>query len=416
MPSPRYGSGERFATRAAFLIAGFAGAVWAAVVPFAQARIGVDAGGLGALLLCMGLGSIVTMPLAGAAAARWGCRVVILVAAALTALVLPALAIVSHPVLLGVALFALGAGIGTIDCVINIQAVQVERDAGRALMSGFHGLFSVGGIAWAGGAAAMLSLGASPLETTLAGSATIVLAAVASARWLLSTGEPRSGALFAVPRGVVLLIGVLCFVCFLAEGAILDWSAVFLTTVRDLDPARAGLGYAAFATTMTVGRLTGDLIVGRMGGPRIILFGGACAATGLAVTTAVPYWEAALAGYALVGLGCSNIVPVLYSALGRQKVMPEHIAVPAVTTLGYSGILSGPALIGGLAHATSLPFAFVLVALGMVWLAFNGRVARAGGRGGFWAGPDGAAPGRASRRRHHHPQDAEAVLDHAEGG
>jgi len=376
MSNSRFGAAERFSTRAAFLIAGFAGAVWAAVVPFAQARVGVDDGSLGALLLCMGLGSIVTMPAAGAAAARWGCRLVILVATVLTCLALPALAVASHPAVLGGALFVLGAGIGTIDCVVNIQAVIVERDSGRALMSGFHGMFSVGGIAGAGGAAGLLSLGATPLETTLAGVLAILLIAAAAGRRLIPAGEARSGPLFAVPKGIVLLIGVLCFICFLAEGAILDWSAVFLTSIRGMDPARAGLGYAAFATTMTICRLSGDVIVRRLGGPRVILLGGASAAAGLALTTVVPSWEIALVGYALVGVGCSNIVPALYSALGRQTVMPEHLAVPAVTTLGYSGILSGPALIGGVAHLSSLPIAFALVALGMLVVAAGGRAAR----------------------------------------
>lgn len=376
MSGSRFGAAERFSTRAAFLNAGFAGAVWAALVPFARDRVGVDEGGLGALLLCMGLGSIVTMPAAGAAAARWGCRLVILVATVLTCLALPALATVSHPALLGLALFALGAGIGTIDCVVNIQAVIVERDAGRALMSGFHGMFSVGGILGAGGAAGLLSLGAPPLETAFAGVALILVVALVSGRHLIPAGGTRSGPLFAIPRGIVLLIGVLCFICFLTEGAILDWSAVFLTSVRGMDPARAGLGYAAFATTMTICRLTGDVIVRRLGGPRVILIGGACATIGLALATVVPSWEAALLGYALVGIGCSNIVPALYSALGRQKVMPEHVAVPAVTTLGYSGILSGPALIGGVAHLTSLPVAFALIAIGMLILSGNGRVAR----------------------------------------
>jgi len=376
MSPSRFGAAERFSTRAAFLIAGFAGAVWAAVVPFAQARVGVDDGSLGALLLCMGLGSIVTMPAAGVAAARWGCRLVILVATGLTCLALPALALASHPALLAGALFVLGAGIGTVDCVVNIQAVIVERDAGRALMSGFHGMFSVGGIAGAGGAAGLLSLGASPLETTSAGVAVILVIAAMSGRRLIPAGEERSGPLFAIPKGVVLLIGVLCFICFLAEGAVLDWSAVFLTSVRDLDPARAGLGYAAFATTMTICRLSGDAIVRRLGGPRVILVGGACAAAGLALTTVVPSWEVALVGYALVGVGCSNIVPALYSALGRQTVMPEHLAVPAVTTLGYSGILSGPALIGGVAHLSSLPIAFTLVALAMLVVAMSGSVTR----------------------------------------
>src|SRR5207253_9797481 len=139
-------------------------------------------------------------------------------------------------------------------------------------------------------------------------------------------------------------IGSLCFIVFLAEGAVLDWSAVFLTSERNFGAAYAGLGYAAFALTMTAGRLTGDAIVYRLGATRVIVFGGLTAATGLLLATLAPAWEAALMGYALVGAGCSNIVPVLYTAVGKQNVMPESIAVPAITTLGYAGILAGPAL------------------------------------------------------------------------
>ena len=113
----------------------------------------------------------------------------------------------------------------------------------------------------------------------------------------------------------------------------LDWSAVFLTQIRGLDPAWARFGYAAFATTMTIGRLTGDRIVHALGPVRIAVFGSLLAASGLALATFVPHAAAGLAGFALVGAGCSNIVPVLYSAVGRQRTMPEHIAVPAISTL-----------------------------------------------------------------------------------
>ena len=111
-------------------------------------------------------------------------------------------------------------------------------------------------------------------------------------------------------------------------------------------PSYGGLGYAAFALTMTVGRLTGDAIVLRVGGARVLVIGSLCAAAGLALAALVPAWAAGILGFALVGAGCSNIVPVLFTAVGRQKVMPEHVAVPAITTLGYAGILAGPAAIG----------------------------------------------------------------------
>jgi MFS family permease len=163
-------------------------------------------------------------------------------------------------------------------------------------------------------------------------------------------------------------------VVFLAEGAVLDWSAVFLSAERQVDAAYAGLGYAAFALTMTVGRLTGDAIVHKLGATRVIVMGGSVAAAGLLLATLAPAWEAALVGYALVGVGCSNIVPVLYTAVGKQTVMPEAIAVPAITTLGYAGILAGPALIGFIAHGSSLSIAFGLIAVMLIGVAASGKV------------------------------------------
>jgi MFS family permease len=175
---------------------------------------------------------------------------------------------------------------------------------------------------------------------------------------------------------VVLFIGVLCFIFFLTEGAVLDWSAVFLTSVRNVDASYAGLGYAAFASTMTIGRLSGDKIVQRFGNTKILAFGGICAATGFALVTLVPFWPMALLSFALVGVGCSNVVPVLFTSVGRQTVMPENVAVPAITTLGYAGILLGPAAIGFVAQAASLSVAFLIVALMLVGVALCGRLLR----------------------------------------
>ena len=370
------GRAEQTSTRIAFLIAGLAVAAWAPLVPFVKIRAGLDEGMLGLLLLCLGVGSILSMLPAGALAARFGCRPLIVASAMLMCLTLPLLAVISSPELLAVTLLLFGVGLGTIDCVINIQAVIVERASGRAMMSGFHGLFSVGGIAGAGGVSALLAAGASPLMACFCVVALIAALLVYAAPSFLSYGAEGDGPAFAVPRGIVLFIGVLCFVVFLAEGAMLDWSAVFLTSVRGVDPAYAGLGYTAFAATMTVGRLMGDGIVQRFGPARIILFGGLLAGGGLALATLLPYWLAGIAGYALVGAGCSNIVPVLFTAVGRQKTMPEHVAVPAISTLGYAGILAGPAAIGFVAHATSLSVALLGLAGLLVAVAVSGRFLR----------------------------------------
>lgn len=364
---------EQMSTRIAFFIAGFGLAAWAPLVPYAKARAGLDEATLGLLLLCLGAGSILAMPISGLLATRFGCRRVLVVGTILICLSLPLLATASTLPLLIATLFMFGAGLGAVDSTVNLQAVIVERASGRHMMSGFHGLFSVGGIAGAAGVSALLALGLSPLWAIAAVIVLILAALAKAAPHLLPYGSESSGPAFAVPHGVVLFIGVLCFIVFLAEGAMLDWSAVFLTTEKSLGEAYAGLGYAAFALTMTVGRLLGDTIVRRLGARRVIILGGLFAALGMALATLAPNWELSLLGYALVGVGCSNIVPVLYTAVGKQTVMPESIAVPAITTLGYAGILAGPAAIGFIAHASSLSLAFLLIAALLLGVAISGR-------------------------------------------
>jgi len=259
---------------------------------------------------------------------------------------------------------------------MNIQAIIVERASARPMMSGFHGLFSLGGIVGAGGMAALLGAGASPLVATLIVTASIIVALAIAAPHLLAYGSRSEGPIFAFPHGVVLFLGILCFIAFMAESAVLDWSAVFLVSARGMATSYAGLGYAAFALTMTLGRLTGDRIVRLVGGRNIIMLGGLCAAAGFALSTMFDSWQVALLGYALVGVGSANIVPVLFTAVGRQSVMAEHVAVPAITTLGYAGILVGPAAIGFIAHTTSLATAFLILALLLLGVAASGRILR----------------------------------------
>ncbi|WP_262378639.1 MFS transporter [Luteimonas viscosa] len=349
-------------TRVAFFIPGFVVATWAPLVPFAKLRAGLDDATLGLVLLCLGLGSLVAMPLAGALAARQGCRRVMLASTALMLAALPLLAWVSDPWLLGAVLLLFGAAIGAMDCTMNIQAVVVEREAGRPMMSGFHAFYSIGSLAGALAATLLLGAGAGIFATTLAIASCAALLCAGSAGAWRSDRAPRDAKVFAVPRGVVVAIGVVCFVSFLAEGAMLDWSAVLLHEAKGVDIAQAGWGFVAFNLAMTATRLAGDRLVARLGRARIVLSGGLLGGCGLALAVVAPGLHAGLAGYALLGVGCANIVPVMFSLAGEQMRMPEHLAIPAVTTLGYAGVLAGPALIGFAAHGTSLAVALLLVA------------------------------------------------------
>ena len=364
---------QAHATRIAFFIAGFGMAAWAPLVPFAKDRLGIAEGTLGTLLLCLGAGSIIAMPFAGLLTSRAGCCRVLILSILVVCATLPMLAHLSTVLGLGLALFVFGAGMGALDCTMNIQAIILDRASERTMMSGFHGLFSLGGVAGAGGMSGLLSLGMSPWHATLVVVVAIVLLLALSAAFFLPYGGRSGGPAFALARGVVLFIGVLCFILFLTEGAILDWSAVFLTDVRGMSAAHAGLGYAAFAATMTVGRLTGDRIVVWIGPKATVIGGSLIAAAGLALATLVPFWAAAMMGYALVGVGCSNIVPVMFSLAGNQNEMPESIAVPAITTMGYAGILLGPAFIGYVAHASSLAIALLILAAMLVGVAASAR-------------------------------------------
>ncbi|MBV7538924.1 MFS transporter [Duganella sp. sic0402] len=373
------GPQQRLSTRLAFLAAGLAMATWAPLVPFAKARLGLGEAELGLLLLCLGGGSLVAMPVTGILTSRYGCRLVVLISGAVTCLFLPGLAFAPTPLLLGLTLLVVGGAIGTLDVAMNVQAVIVERESGGALMSGFHGLFSLGGFIGAGLMALMLWLGMTPVASAVALSALVAASLVLAAPHLLRDPDAaeRDAPLFVMPHGAVIFIGALCFLCFLAEGAILDWSAVLLTAEQGLEAASGGLGYAAFAIAMTLGRLTGDRVVGQLGGKRVLLLGGVCGAAGFFLSVLAPSVPLALLGFVLIGLGASNVVPILFTAAGNQTAMPASLAIAAVTTLGYAGILAGPAMIGFVAHASSLNLAFGGLGAFMLLIAASAKLGAA---------------------------------------
>lgn len=343
---------ERAATTAAFLASGLGIGAWAAAIPTFRNALALSNGALSLALLAFAVGAVLAMQLAGRLAHRVGTaratRLAVLLFAA--ALLLPPLA-PDLPALIAAAL-AMGAAQGLLDVVMNAEASLVERGWGRPIMSSFHAAFSAGGLAGAalGGAVAGMAAGRG---MELAAAAVIVLAGGAWAG-LRSRGTPTSpGPRLMLPQRALLPLCGAALLCMLCEGAMGDWSAVYLATVAGAAPNRAAFGYAAFSAAMLGGRLAGDFVVRGIGRARVIAMGGLIAAAGLSLVVAVPAPLPAILGFALVGIGLSNVVPALYSTAGRSAASPAA-GVAMVATAGYSGFLVGPAVIGMTAQLLGL--------------------------------------------------------------
>ncbi len=353
----------RTATRCGFFMAGFGLAVWAPLVPYIRERIEMSDALFGVLLLCIGIGSLSWMPLSGLLVSRLGIRPVVLGAVALLGVALVGMALADSVWLMALALFCFGGSLGVIDVVLNIQSVLVETAVGRRMMSNFHGMFSLGAIVGALAMTLQLSMGLSAEFGTLSMTAVVVIANLSVARGFLPNRAPGGGLAFVRPRGLVLLAGLLCFAVYLAEGAVLDWSALYLTGEKSLEVSLGGLGYAAYTLMVTIARFGGAPVINRLGPARVIALGGLVAALGIALTLSTTSWPLALLGYGLCGLGCANVAPVLISSLSRQTIMPMHTAVTVATTIGFAGVLAGPALMGVVAQLFSLGAAFFMLML-----------------------------------------------------
>ncbi|MBC8024997.1 MAG: MFS transporter, partial [Steroidobacteraceae bacterium] len=322
----------RLATRLVFFVAGFAVSCWAPLVPYAKDRLAVDERTLGFLLLCLGIGSLLAMFFTGSLSSRFGTRPVILVSGLGLCITVPFLALSSSPFTLGVTLLFFGAALGSLDVAVNIHAVEVERGAGQPLMSGFHAQYSLGGVVGAMFITLLLSAGASPFACVAIASA-LVLAVmwVASPRLLrtrTADGEPH----FALPKGVVLVMAILAAIMFLAEGTMLDWSALLITGNGLVAVEQGGIGFVLFSIAMTVMRFGGDALTARIGDLPTMVWGGLVAIGGFVVLLVAPVAAIAMLGFVLVGLGAANIVPVLFRRAGSQTVMPPGLAIAAVTT------------------------------------------------------------------------------------
>ena len=362
MRKKEIGMREVHAARAFFFIGGFGTATWAPLVPLLRERLMVGDDVLGMLLLCIGVGSLLTMPLSGALAMRLGCRRVVMTASILFAAILLLVSCVDALSLAVPIVLIFGAVMGCIDVVVNIVAVLVEKGIGRRIMSGMHAFWSLGGFAGAGLYGVWVGLlGLTPFQSTAIAAGLVLLLTAVYGRHLIPYGG-GGGALLALPRGIIVFVGMTAFIAFLSEGAVMDWGGVYLTTVRGMDLALAGTGYSVFSAAMLTMRFLGDRVVQRIGTLLVAVGGALLAFGGILLVMFAPVDALLYAGFFAIGIGSANIVPVFFSLMGRQNVMPVSAAVSAVSTMGYLGILAGPAAIGFVSSLTTLQTAFAMLA------------------------------------------------------
>lgn len=355
----------RWAVAVVFAVHGAASGSYATRIPWIQEELALGPGPLGIALACATVGAAVAMPLSARLAHRYGPRGALRWLAVLccAALVLPPLA--TGLLWLCGALLLFGAALGLMDVAMNAHGVQVEERLGRSVMSGLHGLWSVGTLL--GGAGGALAAHTGLDARVHLGYAAPVLAVVAliASRWTLDIrAEPsvERPPHFARPSRAVLAIGIVGFCAVFAEGASMDWSGVYLREVADASPGLAAGAYTAFACTMALSRLAGDATVRRFGPVRTVRTGGVLATLGgvLVVTARTP--GPAVAGFALIGVGIAVVVPLCFAAAGRTSALPGQ-AIAGVATLAYASGLAAPALVGWIAEWTSLSVSFALVTL-----------------------------------------------------
>jgi len=374
---------ERIATLAVFMANGFGIGTWAVEVPRIKEHLSLSNTSLGVALFAFALGAIVAMPLAGRLAPRLGSgrATALLGAAFVVALPLPALA-PNFP-LLFVVLLLLGAANGALDVSMNGHASTIESVWQAPIMSSFHAAWSAGGLLGAA-TGALIQKGGMGVIAGLALPDVLISALILAAAGLvlhdLGPRAERGSGGFALPSTAVMKLAALAFLCMMVEGAVADWSAVFLRTVLTGEASVAAIGYSAFAFSMAACRIIGDVSVRRLGSSTVVALGGFIAASGLALVLGFPSAFTACVGFALVGLGLANIVPVIFSAAGRSTSTPA-VGVSMAATAGYAGFLVGPPLIGFGAGLLGLRLALsVLVVATLIVCGLGGQAVRGASR------------------------------------
>jgi len=357
---------SRLAVLLAFFTNGALFATWASRIPAVQLKLSLSEGTLGLVLVGLPVGLLSALVLVSFLIAKWGSKKVVLITALTSCTALIVLALAPNPIILFLTLMIFGGGLSAMDVAMNEQAVLVERQAGKPIMSSFHAGYSIGGFA-----GSILSAGTAALTSfsTLAyfsASALLFggLILIAYQKLLIEKTNKKSGQpVFQLPSRPLWILGLVGLAGAFGEGVSADWSAVFLTQVHQANPSIAALGFAAFSLTMTAGRILGDWLTAKLKPAGIVRTGGALSCAGFLLVVSANAPALVIIGFALVGLGLANIIPVLFSVAGNLPGISPGSGIAGVATISYIGFLAGPPLMGGLTELFSFRIALALIAL-----------------------------------------------------
>jgi MFS family permease len=365
---------ERRAVCAVFFVFGAQAGTLSSRLPWIAARLHLSSGMLGVCVgLMMSIGALTTIPFAARLVHGFGPRASsrVLIAASGGALALPPFA--PDAIALAAIMLLTGAVYGTCDNAINAQGVEAEKRFGRSVMSGFHGMWSLGALAGALGGSLAARIGVGPRVQFTVAAAVIAVAGVTATCWFDRTPRDAADAgiaapRFVWPRGIILLIGLVGFAAIFVEVAGTDWSAVFMRWELHASQALAALGTGFFTGSMAAGRLTGDAVVRRVGATASVRVCGVLGTAGCLLVAVSPGIWVALAGFLLIGVGVSVVIPLVFAAAGHSGQSPA-LSVAGVATISYGAGLAGPSMIGGIAEVSSLRVAFATAALVAVAIA-----------------------------------------------
>lgn len=362
IPAQRY---YRIAVSIFFFISGLTFASWASRIPDIKNKLNLSDAGLGGVLLALPIGQMSGMALSGFLVSRFGSKKMLTIGALLYPGALVLLGLASDVVQLVGCLFLFGLCANLNNISVNTQGVGVERLYRRSIMASFHGLWSLAGFTGGILSSFIVTFNISPFtHFSIIYGCTFVLWLIAH-RYVLprDAGHGTKRPVFVKPDKAILKLGLIAFACMVCEGAMFDWSGVYFDKVVDAPKDLVRLGYVAFMFAMAGGRFAADWMVNRFGIKRILQSAGITILTGLLIAVLFPYIGTATAGFLLVGLGVSSVVPMVYSLAGKSTTMLPGVALAAVSSIGFFGFLLGPPVIGFIAEAASLRWSFTLIGI-----------------------------------------------------